>query len=285
MPGPSTTGKPNTQDYNLGRGILYFAPVDATTGKPKEYRDLGNCTAFTVTTDLETLEHFSSRTGLKTLDREVTLSRKLTCGWTLDEWNHENLADLFSGAKSTDTNSAVAGFSEWQPIADGDIVPLRHYEVKNSSHLRAYDINAADVTIKTTNASPVTLALNTDYEVNAKEGTFFLLNSSAVQTAVTNSEGLTVTLAAKAGATATINVVDTLTQSSVIGALKFVSENAASSNNRKTEFLFHQITVKAEGELGMIGDEWGEMQFTGAAEENVLADSVSPTLTIREVPA
>jgi hypothetical protein len=28
MPGPNLTGVPSTADYNLGRGALYFAPLN-----------------------------------------------------------------------------------------------------------------------------------------------------------------------------------------------------------------------------------------------------------------
>lgn len=283
MPGPTTTGKPKTDDYNLGRGILYFAPIDAVSGRPKDFRDLGNAPAFTITSDTETLQHFSSRSGLKTLDKEVTISRAMSAGFSLDEWNNNNLADLLSGALSSDVNSAVLGFTQWQPVADGDVVPLRHYELRNSAGLRSYDVSKADVTIKTTNATPVTLVLGTDYEVNEQEGTYFLLGTAAVALAVTNVEGLTVVLAAKGGAAATIHVVDVQTRASVVGALKFVSENAVDGS--KIEFTFHQVTLKAEGDLSLIGDEWGEMTFTSAAEENVLSDANSPTLTIKNIPA
>ena len=43
MPGPNTTGLPQTEDYNLGRGIIYLATINATTGKPDAggWRDVG----------------------------------------------------------------------------------------------------------------------------------------------------------------------------------------------------------------------------------------------------
>jgi len=280
MSGPSTTGKTNPEDYNLGRGKLYFAAIDATTEKPISWRFLGNAPAFTITTDIETLEHFSSQEGLKTLDKEVTVSRKVTMNWTLDEWNDENLADLFSGGKSTPTNAAVAGFSEYQMVADGDITALRYYDVVNSSGVRAYDLDTGDLTVKTTNATPVTLALGTDYEEDLEFGRIFLLNSSAVQTAITNVEGLDITLAAKAGAV-DINEVRVQTQTAITGAIKFISENAV--DGFKREFQFHKVTVKADGELALIGDDWGEMPFTGSAESSVLADSTSPTFRIRSL--
>ena len=46
MAGPNTTGLANPNDLNLGRGIIYAAAIDSTTGLPGAYRDLGNAPAF-----------------------------------------------------------------------------------------------------------------------------------------------------------------------------------------------------------------------------------------------
>jgi len=281
MAGPNTTGLPNTADYNLGRGKLFFAPL--TSGNlPKGYRDLGNAPGFNITLDKEVLEHFTSRAGLKTKDKEVQLSLAVNMSFQLDEFNDENLADLFSGAKASHTNVAVAGFSEYSMVADGDLVLGRWYDIRNSSGERAYDIDATKLSITTNEDVPVAMVKDTDYTLDAEMGRIFILSTSTVAaTAIGTSDGLLVTLTADATAK-DVYEVQTLTQSAVIGALKFISDNPA-DDGRKREFQFHKVTLKADGDLSLIGDDWSTMSFTAAAESNTEADTSSPTLTIRTV--
>lgn len=282
MPGPNTTGTPNTSDYSLGRGIVYFALIAASTGRPISWRDMGNAPDFTIQVEKETLEHLSSRQGLKNVDKEVVVSQKVSFSFGLDEVNHENLADFFSGEKAVHTNPAIAGFAEYVMVADGDLAKGRWYDIVNSSGARAYDVDTADLVVKTNEVAPVTLVVGTDYTVDNTMGRIFILSTSAaVQTAITAVKGLRCSVTADAQASV-VNEVRALTKSSVAGALKFIGVNPAASDVQ-TEFTFHQVTLKAEGDFSLIGDDWTKMTFTGAAERNALGSPTSPTLTVRNI--
>ena len=87
------------------------------------------------------------------------------------------------------------------------------------------------------------------------------------------------TLAADAGAVS-YDEVRALTQTNVIAALKFIGENPA-NNDAQVEYQFHQVSLKADGDLSAIGDEFSVMGFTAVAETNTTLDPNSPTLTIR----
>ena len=284
MAGPNTTGLPRTEDYNLGRGIVYFATL-GSDGKPDAYRDMGNAPEFNVSIEVETLEHQSSRQGLKVTDKEVIISQKVNLSLVLDEINHENLALLLSGEKGTHTNVAVAGFTEYEMVvgdesATTELALGRWYDIVNSAGERAYDVDGTKLSIATTNLTPVPLVEGTDYTLDAAMGRIFILSTSTVAaTAIAGFEGLDVTLTADAGALG-VNEVRALTTTSVSGALKFIAENPA-NNDVQTEFQFHQVSLKADGDFSLIGDEFSTMNFTGVAESNVLADADSPTLTIR----
>lgn len=284
MPGPNTTGKPLTTDYNLGRGVIYFASLD-TNGRPKAWRDLGNAPEFNVSLSNETLQHRSSREGLKTIDLEVVISQDAKVAFKLDEANNENLSAFFAGAEATHTNVAVAGFTEWEmvPAGAGSLAKVRWYDIKNSAHNRAYDVDHTKLTVKTTNVSPVTLTYGTDYEVDEEMGRIFILGTAAVNTAIAGNEGLDVTLTADAGAHG-VDEVRGLTTTTVRGALKFIGVNPANADS-KIEYEFHKVSLKAEGDFSLIGDEISAMGFTAAAEKSEAAYAASPTLTIRVVKA
>lgn len=281
MPGPNTTGKPRTSDYVLGRGILYAATLNAA-GLPVAWRDLGNVPDFKVTTDVQTLTHESSRSGLKVTDLEVIQSRAQGVSFSTEEANHENLAMFFSGTKATVTNSAVAGFAERLMVPNGSLVAGMWYDIVNASGVRAYDIDHTHLTVRSNAGSPVTLVYNTDYEVDEQFGRILILNTSAVTTAVSGGYGLLVTLTADAGAKS-VDEVRALTQTVVEVALKFISENAV--DGAKLEVQFHKIKLKPSGDLELIGDTWQKAPMEGKCESNAAADPTSPILRWRSVAA
>lgn len=276
MPGSNTTGKPNVRDYVLGRGIVYFAPLD-TNGLPTAYRDLGNAPEFSLSVESETLDHESSRTGLKFTDAQVTLRQKVGVKFSLDEFNDENLAALLSGTQNANTNAVTtAGFAEREMISSVQLG--RWYDITNAAGARAFAITAGDLTVEKQGAPDVALVLGTDYELDTVFGRIFF-KSTAVNCAA--GDKIDVTLAAHASPKA-VDEVRGLTQVAVKGALKFISDNAA-DDGKKREFQFHRLSLKANGDIALIGDDWGKMDFEGASERNEAAEASSPTLTVRTV--
>jgi hypothetical protein len=72
--------------YFIGKGIVSFKPVGGA------YRDVGNCPTFEFTPKVETKDHFSSRTGIKTRDLRLVMSKSGTLKIVLEEWTLANLA-------------------------------------------------------------------------------------------------------------------------------------------------------------------------------------------------
>lgn len=276
MAGPNTTGRTNPDHYKLGRGILYFAELDSN-GRPKGWRDLGNAPEFNLNIEQETLEHRSSRGGLATTDKEVTISRDLNFNFQLEEFNDQNVAALFSGDRASPTNAAVAGFNEYAAYED---VRLGHwFDLRNSNGARAYDIDKADLTLKGLDYPTETaLVEGTDYEVDEEMGRIFLLSSASN---IEDGHSLLIELDANPTAKG-IDEVRALTRSDVTGALKFIEVNPVNQDRRR-EWEFHRINLSAEGDVSMIGDDWSNMPFSGTSQQNEGASPDSPTLTVRTV--
>lgn len=272
MPGINRTGLPNSADTNLGRGAVFFATLDTTTGKPAHFRHLGNCIAFAVSSELETLQHFSSRSGIKKVDREVVLSQKLNLSITLDEaTNFENLSLWFSGSATKDTSNA-ARTTVTNKLIHADAIKGRSYELVNASNARLYDINAGSLVVRSGGASPGTtlLAQGTDYTVDSIWGTIFLPSTSAH----VDGDNLWFTYTA-AATEQLVDVVDMLTTSKVSGFLRFKSINAANSDKQML-VDFHSVSLKAEGDLNLIGEEFTELVLTGVAEANETGYPTAP---------
>jgi hypothetical protein len=90
---------PSTGNYYLGKGILSYDRFDAD-GLPTGLRDLGNAPNFTIQPTLETLDHFSSREGIKTKDLSVVTMVGATVKFKLEEYDKANLALAFLGEVS-----------------------------------------------------------------------------------------------------------------------------------------------------------------------------------------
>ena len=272
MPGLNTTGLANTSDYNLGRGKVYFAELDAN-GIPKSYRFMGNAPEFNISMETETLEHQSSTGGLKVTDKEVVISQKVNLSLTLDEINFQNMALFFSGSTGSHDNtaaqSAITGLGNLVVDTAGRWYDLYQtasgVPTSDSSGDRLYDVGT--VTIDT-------LTVGDDFEVDSKMGRVFIKSNVTPGT-------FDVDVAADAQADSSVDEVRGLTQTSVQGALKFISENPA-AGDAQTEYQFHQVSLKSEGDFGLISDEYTQMGLTAVAEANESAGgSTSPTLTIR----
>ena len=268
-----SSGIPDPDTYNLGRGALFFAPLNAT-GEPEGYRHLGNCPSFSVTIDTETLEHQSSLEGLKTVDKEVTLSQTLSVSLSLDEINFDNLAIFMSGTAndseySTPTTITTEDVSGGTPASGTALATDKWYDILDSTGKRVYDI-ATGANVDVFLASTELNDDGTDYDLDLVMGRVYL--KAAANPAA--DENLNVTITTNS-ATA-INQVEALNSSSVAGALKFVGKNPANADEQ-TEYQFHKIALKSEGEFALISDDWTVMQFTGKAEKEA---NSGKTLTI-----
>jgi len=90
---------PNVLNYYIGKGKLSFKKDGAMS-----FRDLGNVPEFEFTPEIEKLEHFSSREGVRTKDRTVVLEKKATVKITMEEWSTANLALALLGDVDTDSD-------------------------------------------------------------------------------------------------------------------------------------------------------------------------------------
>jgi len=80
-------------DYYIGKGIVSFkkAPTETT------FRDVGNVPEFEWQPEIEKLDHFSSRSGVKSKDRSIIISKAGQVRVVLEEWTTDNLAVAFLG--------------------------------------------------------------------------------------------------------------------------------------------------------------------------------------------
>ena len=121
-----------------------------------------------------------------------------------------------------------------------------------------------------------TLVADVDYTLDAVWGRIFFLTTG---TKLVEGDPIDVTLAADAGAPATIDVTRALQQTNQVIAIKFISENPI-NNDEETLYEIRQTTLKADGDMSLIGNEFTEVSFTGVLEANNTGYPNSPYMDV-----
>jgi hypothetical protein len=83
---------PNIDNYFVGKGVVMFKPDGDT-----HYHFIGNVTEFEFSPTLETLDHFSSMSGVKSKDKTVVLQKGGTVRMVMEELTARNLALFLLG--------------------------------------------------------------------------------------------------------------------------------------------------------------------------------------------
>ncbi len=91
------------------------------------FRDVGNVTEFEFTPEIERLDHFSSRQGIKVKDKSVVLEKSGTLRIVMDELTADNLGLALMGLVSTNT----AGEKEIDLLSE-DVIPAKVKFVGNN---------------------------------------------------------------------------------------------------------------------------------------------------------
>lgn len=87
---------PSTSNYYLGKGVWSFKSTSESIS-----RDLGNSPESTITLNVERLDHFSQRDGVRNKDKSIVLEKGGTVELQLDEWSFDNLKLALLGSENT----------------------------------------------------------------------------------------------------------------------------------------------------------------------------------------
>lgn len=241
--------------YKLGKGKVYFARDG------QGYIYLGNAPSLTVSGESDTLEHFSSTSGVAQKDDEVVLSQNRTASCTVDTISIDNMALFLGGSASTHTQANTAVTDEEITVQKGQYFQLGE-TTANPGGVR----NVSAVVIQD-DTDTTTYAEGTDYELDPDLGIIYILASGSIA----NNDVLHVDYTP---ASETRDRAVSGSTLSVDGKLKFVADNPKGANH---DFIFPDVVVQPQGEMQLIGDEWQQIELaisinvpeTGAQAVNV----------------
>lgn len=254
---------PNTENYTLGKGVVYFNRKDSSSGLYTGERDLGNAPAFSYNIALEKLPHYSSRGGLKSKDKEIVSQMTPALAFTLDEINAENLAllTLADVESVTQTGATVT-----------DETHVAHLGMRFEVAFR--DISAVSITNASDSDTP--LVSGQDYVIDSslkddKIGRILILADAPN---VTEGDSLDVDYTY---GTVTYTKIKAFAQTQVEGFLRFVSDNPAGGQQ---ELQVWRVSLTPAGDTAMIGDDWSTLGFTGEVLKDEVNHPDSPFMDI-----
>lgn len=326
------TARPRTTELNLGNGTLLLRP----DGSPA-FRDVGNCSAFSVSSETESVQlpnrqDFSAGTYAEAIQSSTT-----TITASLDNINDfENLGiilqALLENLEDAQDRYAVDGVqipfaynfmtllniggtharvdipnasvvrNKWYPLTglrvrtDGGAfvgslpqeANLYAYQLdKTTAGATAYTVPTLElpggvagpqvqVWFSTNGGSSYTQGnLGTDYDIDYEMGMVLLRGAgSQANWTASNVQYRIIVMPDRAGLAARIigrDVVKSFAGEQFQGEALFIAENR--QDGRIKCWFFHNISLRADGELGLIADDFSSVQLTGTA-----SSSTSPVL-------
>lgn len=218
----------------LGRGKIYFRRSDDTTGA---YRYLGNTPSLSITIDRETLDHYSSESGVREKDASVTTEVNYSGTMVCDNINVDNLALLFFGTTAPVSQAAATAQQEELTVKQGYTYFLPKKKVSN-------------VTVTGAAGTP-TYKLTDDYTLDLVTGDITIVEGGAI------SSGAAIEVNYDCAAISYDRVISGTEP--VQGSLYFKADNALGDN---VDYTLASVNLSPNGEFSLKGDDWQQIPFS-----------------------
>lgn len=242
----------NGDNILLGRGKIYFDRMTSLGVKTGELF-LGNCSAFEITPSAEEIKKYSSATKAGELIAADTLRTTLALRIVGDEYSKENMAMALFGDNSVLSQSTATITGE----AIADVLQGRYYATAKRG--------LTAVSVKGTGGSP-SYTLTTDYLVDAVTGRIYIVEGGGIADA-THIE-VTYTYA-----TIALPTVRGMNQGSIKGYIRFIPDPA---RGPKWECEIWRASVKSDGAMGFISDDYASWTLTGEIESDSVVHPNEP---------
>ena len=251
-----------TQKYTLGRGEVFFNKFKPGTNIGEGERYLGNTPEYSLTNDVETLDHFNSDRGLREKDESVLLEISSSGSMNCDNISGENVALFFLGNLLTKSSTSVTAqkevFTNWKrgltlQLGTTDATPTGVRKVSNVKVGKAAKAATLNLTGDISAIPGVTIVdAAGNYEVDLELGRLYLEPTS---TEINGDIKLVVQFDVAAQSRDMVISSNDVVQ----GSLRFVSHNAKGENK---DYFFPKVTLSPDGDYNLKGDDWQSMGFT-----------------------
>lgn len=250
----------NGDKVMLGKGMVYvdrLSSANALTGEVF----VGNCSAFEITPTPEEIKKYSSASAGAPLLASDTVRTAMAIRIVGDEFDLENLARAFYGDTSTISQTGAAITEEAiTGVQQGRWYPTLYRDID---------------TVVVEDAVPTTYDITDDYLVDEVEGRIYIVPGGAIADD-------TDLLVDYAYGTIALNTVRGMNQTSIKCYIRFVGDP---TRGPKLTCEVWRASVRADGSIALIGDEYAEWALTGDLESDAVNHPLEPHFRIIEVEA
>jgi len=236
----------NAAEVLLGRGKLYIDRLDASANPTGELF-LGNCQTFELTPTAEEIKHHSSADTAAGLMCSDVTRQELGLRIVGSQFSLANLAKAFYGTESslTQTTDDITG----EVLTTLGSVQGRYFPTLFRQ--------ISTVVVTGPSSTPV-YVLDQDYEIDAVSGRIYIVEGGDIADDSTVECDYTY-------ATIDLDVVNGMTVSSIRGFLRYVPDN---TRGPQIEALVWRANFRADGAIGLIGDEYASWTLIGEVEDD-----------------
>lgn len=233
-------------DYKLGKGKIYVGLLDAAGALIEGERYMGNTPGFEIAIDPQTLEHFSSESGISEKDAEVLQQLTRTFTITFDSIDKENLALFLIGDAATKNQSGSSVTSE----AHAGVQQGQYYQLGASSSLPAGVRGVSSVVVNGSGGTP-THVENTDYTVDLDTARIYIVPGGGIS----DDDDLEIDYDLDA---VTWDQVTSSSLAAKEASIRFIADNPKGSNH---DLFIQKASVRPSGSLPLIGEDWQQGQL------------------------
>lgn len=247
-------------NYVLGRGKLFFAPIapGAQVGHGERY--FGNTPELSLTIENEDLPHYNSDDGVREEDASITLQTNRNGAFTTDNIDPNNVALFFFGETFDFVTEAATVAGE----AINTVIPGLYYQLgrtpTNPVGAMSLDIHTPEVAgppvvpaknIVVTDAEATEYVEGADYTIDMLTGLLYIVPGGAIE-AGTN---LVVDYKVKSSTRSR-----TISGSQAIeGSITYRTKNAHGTNS---VWYMPRAKITPNGDYNLKGDEWQVIPFS-----------------------
>lgn len=248
----------NGNNLLLGRGKIYFDRF-ASSGARTGELFLGNCPTLEITPTPEDIKKYSSAAKAADLIATDVIRTTLALRIVGDEFSKENLAMALFGDTSlfTQTGSTVTG------EAHNDVLQGRYYPLAHR-----------DISVVTVKVASTSKTLHSDYEIDASAGRIYIVEGGGIV------DGDDITVDYTYG-TLSLPTVRGMNTSAVKGYMRFVGDPA---RGPKYELEIWRASVRADGAIGFLSDDYAQWTLTGAIESDATNHPTEPHFRMIKLP-
>lgn len=250
-------------NYVVGRGRIYFDLFKAGSNQSAGGElYFGNTPELTMTTDTETLDHYSSEEGLRNLDMTVLLEITQGGTFTTDEINSDNLGLFFLGDKLQVAQTQVTGKTQIIPLLKKGRYFQLGEDALNPTGVR--DITNLQIVVADSSAS---ISVG-DGDISTLPGVTVLPISGNVEPDLLMGRIYIEIDAPDVGPSMQAVVqydVNAQSRTQIIGkanmiygSLRFISDNPVGDQK---DYFFPKVALQPDGDYALKGDDWQVMSF------------------------